>query len=122
MPLFKVLFISCLVVLSITLTKGQEMHTISVNFNQPDFCGEVTSLENHQNQIKFYPNPAANKIFIESMDNGVVQIMDLSGKTLLEKKIVYGSNLLNIEFLASGIYLLYYHTEKYQINFKLQIE
>ena len=56
-----------------------------------------------------YPNPAAKTLYI-TLDNytseSTISIMDITGKTILERKANGGVTKINIEDLSSGVYLI----------------
>jgi len=62
-----------------------------------------------QSQIKVFPNPLNGRQLTISVPaeikSGMAKIMDINGKTLSEKTIYGGDNLLNLS-LGSGIYLI----------------
>ncbi len=53
-----------------------------------------------------YPNPASDKINIRSTEAGVVKIMNITGKLLMETEITSGTNSISIETLSSGLYIV----------------
>ncbi|MEY4903740.1 MAG: hypothetical protein RLZZ292_1555 [Bacteroidota bacterium] len=59
--------------------------------------------------FKIYPNPSAEILNIdltEETPNATLQIFDLLGKIIVEKKLLNKSNTLNISNLEEGIYLI----------------
>ena len=63
--------------------------------------------------INVYPVPASREFTVEVPESGTVQITDLSGRAVTIEQVVNANeiNTINIENLASGIYLM-----KVQIN------
>jgi hypothetical protein len=57
-------------------------------------------------KIKLQPNPFNDKIKIISDENTHCVLMELSGKIVLETNLSKGSNELNTESLAKGMYLI----------------
>jgi Concanavalin A-like lectin/glucanases superfamily/Secretion system C-terminal sorting domain/Ig-like domain CHU_C associated len=59
------------------------------------------------NNFKMYPNPAKNTLTIEvqSLENAAFDVFDINGRQLFSQKLNATANTLNIENLASGIYL-----------------
>lgn len=55
-----------------------------------------------------YPNPASDKLSVEAVFNGVanLQLLDQSGRVILEKKLVSYKTELMLHSLPEGIYLL----------------
>lgn len=60
-------------------------------------------------QVKIYPNPFQNFLFIETsginFPNETVQILDLNGKKWLERKLEFTMSM-DLEYLPSGLYLI----------------
>jgi len=67
----------------------------------------ISSIQNStQHNLLIYPNPATNKLAIESDLLGNISIKNLLGKTVYTvKKNTYSTNI-NISHLANGIYIL----------------
>jgi Secretion system C-terminal sorting domain len=59
------------------------------------------------NNLKMYPNPAQNIVNIDLLDleDATVAVSDINGRVLFTQKLKNTSNNVNIENLASGIYL-----------------
>ncbi len=70
----------------------------------PNNLNEFLTNEN----VKVFPNPASNIIFIETSisGNGVISIVDLSGRVIETRELNTGLNSINIELLNSGLYML----------------
>lgn len=66
--------------------------------------------------IQLFPNPADNTILIvKNQENGLegqVRLFDLSGRLLMERKMISDRLEVNVETLPVGIYNLGYITEK----------
>jgi hypothetical protein len=106
---------------AITLTQGKhklQVYTNTGQFNlnwltisdNANAIPTATSLI-RQNEKVIYPNPVADKLYIQSDDQGQetkVSIIDQSGKLLLTKIFPAGSNvlLLDINSLISGLYFV----------------
>lgn len=56
--------------------------------------------------FSLYPNPAVDKVFIESSKNGRVRMMSLTGQLVLEQNIHDGRNELGTNALSAGVYEL----------------
>jgi predicted secreted hydrolase len=72
--------------------------TTSLSINQSNDLG-----------IELYPNPASDRLFLkipESNLNASIQIIDLSGKVVLNLEMIEISNSISVKFLKSGIYFL----------------
>ncbi len=68
----------------------------------------------NSNNLKVYPNPSNGILNIESADNAVVQLFDLSGKQVMMNVRVIANerHLINIQDLANGIYMMKISTDK----------
>jgi chitinase len=102
------------------------MMTWSINWDAVSTCGAVyeyadnftaifnipTTIENINGQKLFtlYPNPANDKIYISSTINSdetnLMKIYNSIGENIISKNLTSNSDLLNIEELTPGIYLL----------------
>ena len=73
----------------------------------------VGIIENQLVQFNIYPNPVQNELFIELKENQInqINIIDLSGKTLLTQKQING-NSIDVSSLAQGVYTIQISTEK----------
>ena len=75
--------------------------------------GEITSdiVENTNSSIKIFPNPTSGNIHIEMLEklftgSVVIQIYDLQGKIIHELIAQSGTNSINIENIADGMYVI----------------
>ncbi|MFA5023495.1 MAG: T9SS type A sorting domain-containing protein [Patescibacteria group bacterium] len=59
-----------------------------------------------KSSLTVYPNPAINKIFVESSTNQLAKLYAISGQILEEYWLIAGKNYLDISNLKSGTYLL----------------
>ncbi|MNK31437.1 hypothetical protein D3C87_498730 [compost metagenome] len=59
-----------------------------------------------QNGWTIYPNPVNEKLFIESVEETPVVIIDLTGKTIQAETVKSGKNELNVEALTPGVYFI----------------
>lgn len=57
-------------------------------------------------QIQLYPNPAGSKVNLRCPEPGMVQVRDLTGKTVLQHRMTAGSETLDIRELTPGVYLV----------------
>ncbi|WP_167613190.1 BspA family leucine-rich repeat surface protein [Maribellus sediminis] len=58
------------------------------------------------NSIFVYPNPANDKLYIETNSSGEVKLFDLNGKIVLNQRIENGKNELDISDFMKGSYFL----------------
>jgi PKD repeat protein len=64
--------------------------------NEPDF----------DKNISIYPNPISDILNIENLDNQIITVTDVLGKTMLTEKIIAGKNSINISHFPNGTYIL----------------
>lgn len=62
--------------------------------------------EMNKERFLIAPNPGTDHISIIGLSNGLIEIIDLSGKLVLGKEKQNESELLNISFLNSGVYFI----------------
>jgi len=68
--------------------------------------------EQESSKLKVYPNPVNNIVYLESSDdflrNSRVQIIDISGKIVLEKELDNASKKIsvNVESISKGMYII----------------
>ena len=61
--------------------------------------------------LKASPNPAKNQITVSGLEAGVsnyIELTDLSGRSILKKKVTGSNETINISTYSSGIYMLRY--------------
>jgi len=99
------------------------------NHNIPlDSCGSSGLIDNifSFNDFKIYPNPAKDKLIIESNQPPNLEIkfeiIDVSGKVLLSKKLYQNNNIIDISMLNNGIYIVELLTSKNISKQKIIIE
>ncbi|MFN0729988.1 virginiamycin B lyase family protein [Polaribacter gochangensis] len=58
--------------------------------------------------VKLYPNPAVNSIRLDigMVDTAAIQIFDINGKLVIEKKNYQSKEIVNISSLKTGVYLI----------------
>ncbi len=66
---------------------------------------EFSEIDDNKNDIKIYPNPTSNFIYIDNYNiNDKIEIFDNKGVLVLSKKVI--DNKLNINNLENGIYFI----------------
>ena len=70
------------------------------------------------NKILVYPNPATDKLIVESNNNGIISIKNLLGKIVYKAKKNSNSLNINTSKFTSGIYILQLN----EINIKILIQ
>jgi hypothetical protein len=58
-------------------------------------------------QMTIFPNPAKDYIQIQSVKLEMVRIIDVTGKLILQEKVDSENQLINIESLSNGIYIIH---------------
>ena len=67
-------------------------------------CDNLSFYEQNINEIKIYPNPVVDKLFIQGLSNPTkISVYDILGKLVLLKTT---SSEINVDNLQSGIYIL----------------
>jgi hypothetical protein len=60
----------------------------------------------NQKGFAVYPNPAIDKLFIETQKSATIKLIDILGQTVLEQTIPMGSSEINLSQLPQGAYEL----------------
>ncbi len=104
---------------------SQTTHSVSVAINQPDVCDTqpVLGLENEDFTWIIYPNPSNDYVFLKSdAGSGIIQILDLSGRLIIQKKFYRKDPSLDISSVPQGIYLILLITDQTESIQKLKID
>lgn len=65
----------------------------------------TTNIENENKEIKVYPNPTTNSFTIQNASsNSLVNIFNMQGAQVLNKKLTLNNENINLEQLSNGIY------------------
>ncbi|MCF8276451.1 MAG: T9SS type A sorting domain-containing protein [Flavobacteriales bacterium] len=59
-----------------------------------------------RNAISVYPNPTKDQINFSTEEQGTVEVIDATGRTVLNATSVVGQNRLNVSSLPAGVYTL----------------
>lgn len=73
-------------------------------------------------QISIYPNPAQDYIILYSSGNGVMEMIDMTGKVVYKSDVSNISQLVDIRNFEKGIYMLKYSSEKNVLTKKIVIQ
>ena len=79
------------------------------------------NLQDDLPQINVYPNPAAGYFTISGVDNAIITIAQLSGKTVKKLNIQNENNKVDISELPEGIYLLTINSQMVKTYRKLVV-
>lgn len=73
-----------------------------------DKATSVEDLNANLGNIKVYPNPTTERIFIQREQNGALQLslLDMRGSMLMQKSVSASSSQLDLSQLPNGIYIL----------------
>lgn len=66
----------------------------------------VKNLRYTNTEILVYPNPASDYLYVKTTDNQTIQIMNISGATVISQKASDRETQIHIADLAKGIYIL----------------
>lgn len=79
--------------------------------------------EMNLNDFAIFPNPASSKINIESSNHSVfsLQLVDLSGATVLTKQISNSKGILDVSNLANGVYFIKIKTAESEVQTRIVI-
>lgn len=75
-------------------------------------CNQTSVVENSDKyKINIYPNPANDKIEIEGLQTGQIEIMDLNGKHIKNVNVSNTKTSINISKLSNGVYSIRIKTD-----------
>jgi hypothetical protein len=80
--------------------------TYTVTVNRYTSGGTTNIDEGGVEKITIYPNPAVNELRISNYAGGIVQITDLSGRTVLTDLCISPNSTINVSALPQGIYII----------------
>jgi len=89
-----------------TITMEENDMTLTANFQSTVGISQIA-----KNDYNFYPNPATSKITVEVQEPTVIQILDLSGRVLIEDSTSANVDI-DVEELNSGIYIIKVNTQE----------
>lgn len=77
---------------------------IDLGCYETNYPVSIDEVENHT--LAVYPNPATSVITVNGLDNGMVQLFDMTGRLVLQQRCSQGSITLSIENLPNGVYYI----------------
>ncbi len=93
----------------ITSTENSTDYSLTQGFQQPIKIS-VTAINNPTKQsiLNVYPNPVTGSIYIQrdGYKQLQIQLMDMNGKTVVNKILLPSENQLDLTAYANGLYLL----------------
>lgn len=102
-------------------SKGEEL--IYPDWADAEACDFITKIHNNEKEVfcEIYPNPSSGDINIKlkNLEVEYIQIIDLTGKVILENKIDLNQNLIEFtDSFNSGIYFMKFFNEHKVIKIK----
>lgn len=91
--------------------KGRAQSLLLNSFQFTDGSSSIGETE-HRDKLSIYPNPAKDKLNVETTEEGQLQIYSLSGIEILNQPISQGTTILDVSGFHSGTYILYFKSEK----------
>jgi trimeric autotransporter adhesin len=74
------------------------------------FGNGLISINNEETIAKIYPNPVRDILYVSTLtelnENSTLQIMDATGKVLMEQKYTDNPQMIDIKALKAGLYLI----------------
>lgn len=84
--------------------------------NSNDVSVFVSVLENNNQTLKIYPNPLnQTNLNITIENNTIVRLFDLSGQLIKTYHLKSGNNILDLDFLNKGLYMIKCNSKTYTI-------
>ncbi len=83
------------------------VYSMAVDYVKVESLGTVSVTENTDSQVKIYPNPSHDYIYLDSPDITCVRIYNITGNLVLSTGDL-SNGILPVSGLASGIYSLQY--------------
>lgn len=101
----------------LTFSSSGEVTLIASLEDRPDITATVSTTLRYEDipssieqkvwtDIKVYPNPAKDNIFIKGVDNVTVEIYNTAGTRMISKNKHSSNQLLSVENLSSGVYII----------------
>jgi len=75
----------------------------------------------NQHGLALYPNPATDKLFVQSQKNGYLKLINITGQVVLEQSISFGINEITISSLPAGAYALSINCNGQITNTKIMV-
>jgi len=101
--IYNSLFVYALAIEKDTLFAGTD--SIVWKRRLSDITG-IIEIDNNKSNIVVYPNPAKDKLTIESLQKSTIEILNIQGQTISQQQIQQGKTDIDISGLAKGVYIL----------------
>lgn len=82
-------------------------------------CTGVNELGNAFNAVRLYPNPTSSDITLELPENANVVIYNSLGQVIFNQNLTYGNNVINLDALAKGIYVVQISNAANKANYRV---
>jgi hypothetical protein len=69
-------------------------------------CIGINAINSDQYHMKIYPNPNNGKLIIETSEPGEISIYEFTGKMIRTEKLISGLQIISVDDLENGIYIL----------------
>lgn len=69
------------------------------------FINSISDITIKNNLLSIYPNPAYNKLTIESQQKSIIEILNMQGQIILQRQLQQGKTDIDINGLAKGVYI-----------------
>lgn len=76
-----------------------------------DLISSDFSINHLSNSVSFYPNPANKELFVEGVQVGEIEIMNMQGRVICNENVLEPKNIIDISKLTSGVYLIKVQTD-----------
>jgi hypothetical protein len=84
--------------------------------NGSDVAGFISVNETTENSFYMYPNPLnQSNLNITLQNNSDIRLFNLSGQLIKTYHLKSGNNILNLDFLENGLYIIKSNSKTYTI-------
>jgi len=66
----------------------------------------IADASNETTTLQFFPNPAVDYITVTTNNKGILEIIDVAGKTLIQSNVIGLSQIVDVRDLQTGLYLM----------------
>lgn len=104
----------------IPIISGAKISAIKVTNDKETSIAKTYS----NNEIAIYPNPATNKLFVNANNHVVtkIQLVDITGKVVLADNALFQNSSLDMDGIASGLYIVKVYTSDTVFSSKVRIK
>ena len=84
--------------------------------NEQNSTSNIEDIQgNEDSQIKIFPNPTQNILYVENASTDILRLYSMDGNLLQSTQIQHGNTQINVEHLPTGNYLLLCGKQAFQI-------